>query len=276
MATMPNPGESSEPQAPKLLNRLDGFRRQMVWTVVGVATACVVSFSFGQKLLWWLAQPLCKAYLSVDPPKSCNAGDAILYPSDLIETFIVQLKLGIVVGLLVSAPFILMRLWKVFAPVMLQKERRMVVAFTFTAVVLFAGGSTFGYTLVFPLSFAFLLSFNPTWAPPLISISSYFNITMLLLLAFGIAFELPLAMVLVARLGLVNYKQFAKVRRYAIIALMTLSAILTPQDPGSMVLMALPLCVLYEIGIIGARLLGRSAPWQPAQAQASDEDESEG
>lgn len=258
MATNPptTPDALDDSPVAGLLDRLDRARGGLVRTVIVIIGTCIACFVLGDQFFEYMIQPLCTAFASLDPPKQCG-----LYPVDLLEPFIVYLKLGILVGIFLSSPFWFYQLWGLVAPVLMKKERRLVYVFTFFAATLFVGGASFGYFIVFPLSFRFLLEFTGANIEPMISMSSYFKVISMLLVGFGIAFELPLVMILLARLGIVRWDQYAKYRKYAVIAILVTSAILTPQDPGSMLMMAAPLTLLYEIGILVSRVVGRKPPW---------------
>lgn len=269
MATNPETPPDELPDAPigSLLERLDGARSGLIKTVVVIGATCLACFFLGDQLFEYMIQPLCTAFAKLNPPKECR-----VYPVDLLEPFIVYIKLGILVGVFVSAPYWIYQVWKVAAPLLLRKEKSLIYLFTFFAAALFIGGASFGYFVVFPLSFGFLISFANLNVEPLISMSSYFSVTAMLLVGFGIAFELPLVMILLARIGVVHWSQYAKFRKYAFIALMALSAILTPQDPGSMMMMAIPLALLYEVGIWVSRLVGRRPPWAVQVSPEGDEE----
>ena len=165
------------------------------------------------------------------------------------------------------------------APGLYEKERRMLIPIVILSSFFFIGGSLFGYFMVFPLGFKFFLSFATETIQPLPSMKEYLGFSAKLLLAFGLVFELPLVLTFLARLGVVSVSFLKKNRKYALLLFFVGAAILTPPDVITQILMALPLMVLYEISIIGARLFGKK---KPAETEAdegekgADASESEG
>jgi sec-independent protein translocase protein TatC len=162
-----------------------------------------------------------------------------------------------VVGALLASPVIFSQLWRFVAPGLYHHERKFVGPFSFFSALFFLGGVAFGYFIVFPPAFQFLLGYATDYLSPLPSISEYFSLSLRLLFAFGVVFELPVFMVLLAKIGVVDVVFLRKHRRYAILIAFLFAAILTPPDVISQLLMAGPLVVLYEVSIAAVWLLGR-------------------
>jgi sec-independent protein translocase protein TatC len=163
----------------------------------------------------------------------------------------------VLAGILVSSPIILYQFWMFVAPGLYTKERRMMMPIVLLSSFFFIGGALFGYFVVFPWGFKFFLGFATETIRPLPSMKEYFAFSAKLLLAFGLVFELPLVLTFLAKLGIVSVEFLKKNRKYALLLFFVGSAILTPPDVVTQVMMALPLMVLYEISIIGAKIFGK-------------------
>lgn len=154
-----------------------------------------------------------------------------------------------------------MQLWRFVAPGLYRHEKKGLLIFTVISTVCFLGGGLFGYLVVFPPAFRFLAGYSNDYLYALPTVSEYFSLSLRLLLAFGVIFELPVLMVFLAKLGIIGVPFLTKYRSYAILIAFIIAAILTPTpDVINQLLMALPLIVLYEVGIIAVRLLVRKTP----------------
>ena len=161
-------------------------------------------------------------------------------------------------GVLLAAPVIFIQLWRFVAPGLYSHEKKVVLPFGLLSGFCFLGGALFGYVVVFPPAFRFLVGYGSEFLTPMPSVSDYFSLTLRLLIAFGVIFELPVFMVLLAKLGMVDAPFLRKNRKYAFLLAFVIAAILTPTpDVVNQLLMALPLVVLYEISILGVWLLVR-------------------
>ena len=168
------------------------------------------------------------------------------------------LKLSLVAGLLLASPVIFYQIWRFVAPGLYQHEKRVILPFTLLSSLFFFGGAAFGYFVVFPPAFKFLLGYSNDFLSPMPTVREYFSLCLRLLIAFGVIFELPIFMVLLAKMGLVSAAFLNRHRKYAILLAFVIAAILTPTpDVINQCLMALPLIVLYEVSIVAVWLLGR-------------------
>lgn len=164
---------------------------------------------------------------------------------------------------------LLLQAWRFVAPGLYRHERKGLLIFTVISTCCFLGGGLFGYLVVFPPAFRFLAGYSNEYLYALPSVSEYFSLSLRLLLAFGVIFELPVLMVFLAKLGVVSVGFLTRHRRYAVLIAFIIAAILTPTpDVINQLLMAAPLVVLYEVGIIAVRLLVRSAPAAVAEGGA--------
>jgi sec-independent protein translocase protein TatC len=199
-----------------------------------------------------------KPLLTVLPPKST------LIATTLPEKFFTVLKMSFLGGFLVASPYIFYQVWRFIAPGLYKEEREALIPVSIATAFFFTGGGVFGYFVVFPFAFSFFVNYAGDLITIMPTISSYFSFAVMLLVAFGVVFELPVVLYFLARIGLVTAAGLRRNRRWAILGAFILGAILTPADPISQCLMAGPLIVLYEVGIVAAALFGKKKP--PAQA----------
>ena len=186
-------------------------------------------------------------------------GESLIY-TGLPEAFFTYLKVSFLAGLIVASPLLLYQFWMFVAPGLYQKERRLMIPIVILSSFFFIGGALFGYFVVFPWGFKFFLGFATDTIRPLPSMKEYFGFSAKLLLAFGLVFELPLVITFLAKLGIVSVDFLKKNRKYALLLFFAGAAILTPPDVVTQILMALPLMVLYEISILGAKVFGKKKP----------------
>jgi len=166
----------------------------------------------------------------------------------------------VVCGALLASPVLLLQVWRFVAPGLYRHEKKAMLIFAVISTLCFLGGGLFGYLVVFPPAFRFLAGYSNDYLYALPTVSEYFSLSLRLLVAFGVIFELPVLMVFLAKLGIVNGRFFSRHRRYAILIAFIIAAILTPTpDVVNQLLMAAPLIVLYELGIIAVRILAGSS-----------------
>jgi sec-independent protein translocase protein TatC len=237
---------------------LEELRRRLIICAVAVGIGFLISYGFRQQLFDILVAPLTAAMAS---------GDTLIY-TNLPEAFFTFLKVALISGLMVASPVIIYQFWMFVAPGLYDREKKLLAPIIFLSSLFFIGGSLFGYFIVFPWGFKFFLGFATETIRPLPSMKEYLSFSSKLLLAFGLVFELPLVLTFMARLGLVTVPFLKKNRKYAILLFFAGAAIITPPDVVTQVMMAVPLMLLYEISILGAKLFGK----KPAAAE--DEAES--
>jgi sec-independent protein translocase protein TatC len=212
-----------------------------------VGIGFVLSYGFKEKLFQILTRPLIGVM---------QTGDKLIF-TGLPEAFFTYLKVAFLSGIILAAPIIFYEFWVFVAPGLYNKEKRLMVPIVFLSTLFFVGGSFFGYFIVFPYGFKFFLGFASEIIQPLPSMREYLSFASKLLLAFGLVFELPLVITFLAKLGMVSVSFLKKNRKYALLLFFVGAAILTPPDVVTQVMMALPLMVLYEISIVGARIFGK-------------------
>ncbi|MDF1593842.1 MAG: twin-arginine translocase subunit TatC [Desulfobacterales bacterium] len=229
---------------------LDELRKRLITCFAAVGIGFLISYGFKEKLFYILTRPL----ISVMQP-----GDKLIF-TGLPEAFFTYLKVSFLFGLILSAPVILYQFWMFVAPGLYKNERHLLLPIVFLSSFFFIGGALFGYFIVFPLGFKFFLGFATDTIKPLPAMREYLSFSSKLLLAFGLVFELPLVITFLSRMGLVTVDFLKKNRKYAILLFFVAAAILTPPDVVTQVMMALPLMLLYEISIIGARIFAHKKP----------------
>jgi sec-independent protein translocase protein TatC len=238
---------------------LDELRTRLIRCFIAVVVGFAACYFFKEQVFYILVAPL---------QKVMKTGDTLIY-TNLPEAFFTFLKTAFLAGLLVASPVILYQFWMFVAPGLYDREKRLLLPIVFLSTLFFLGGALFGYFIVFPFGFQFFLSFASETIRPMPSMKEYLSFASKLLLAFGLVFELPLAITFLARLGLVSVEFLKKNRKYAILLFFVGAAILTPPDIITQIMMALPLMLLYELSILGARLFGR----KKAQAEEPEQEE---
>jgi len=226
---------------------LEELRKRLIVCFTAVGIGFVLSYGFKEKLFQILTRPL----ISV-----MQTGDKLIF-TGLPEAFFTYLKVAFLSGIILAAPVIFYQFWMFVAPGLYNKEKRLMVPVVVLSTFFFVGGASFGYFIVFPFGFKFFLGFASEIIRPLPSMREYLSFASKLLLAFGLVFELPLIITFLARLGMVSVSFLKKNRKYALLLFFVGAAILTPPDVVTQIMMALPLIVLYEISIIGARIFGK-------------------
>ena len=247
--------DSNEKQP--FMSHLEELRKRLIYCAITAGCGFVIAYVFfREKLFQLLIAPL---------KEVMPEGDQLIF-TNLPEMFFAELKVAFIAGLLVSAPVIFYQLWMFVAPGLYQREKRYVIPFVISSTILFVGGSLFGYFVVFPFGFKFFIGFANEYVKALPSVKQYFSFSIKLLFAFGIVFELPVVVFFLAKMGLVTPDLLKRNRKYAILLTFVIAAILTPPDVITQCMMAVPLLILYEIGILVARL---------AQVKRQDDEEVE-
>jgi sec-independent protein translocase protein TatC len=207
----------------------------------------LICLYFSKEIFHFLQKPL----LDVMP-----SGSVFIAVSPL-EAFITYLKVSLLAGIFLSSPFVLYQVWRFVAPALYVKEKKMAVSFVFFTTLFFVGGALFGYFLIFPVGFKFFVAaLNGTGIQFLPQMEDYLTFISKMLLTFGAVFEMPVILVLLARLGIIQLKMLTKARRYALVLIFLVAGILTPgPDVLSQFLLAIPLMGLYELSVLGVWLL---------------------
>ncbi len=243
---------------------LEELRKRLITCFIAVGIGFALSYGFKEELFQILTQPLITVM---------QEGETLIY-TGLPEAFFTFLKVSFLAGLMLASPVIIYQFWMFIAPGLYDREKRLLVPIVLLSSVFFVGGALFGYFIVFPYGFDFFLGFATETIRPMPSMKEYLSFSAKLLLAFGLVFELPLVITFLAKLGIVSVPFLKKNRKYALLLFFVGAAILTPPDVVTQVMMALPLMVLYEISILGARIFGRKAKSPGAEAATDSAGES--
>lgn len=240
---------------PPLAGHLSTIKRRLAIVAVTVVTSFVLTFAYSAELIAWFKRPF--------------ADELIFYGPT--EALFAAVKISLLAGIVMSLPVILHQFWKFIEPALLPREQRWAIPLFCLAAGFFALGMTFCNLVILPLVIQFFVSFGMDRSlTPQMAVGTYVDFNVKFLLIFGFAFELPLALTLLSRAGIVSAAVLSHYRRHAIMAAVILSAIITPDATlFTMLLMAVPLIVLYEVGVLGARLFGR-APSTPDGESGDD------
>jgi sec-independent protein translocase protein TatC len=253
-----------ETRAP-LIDHLIELRTRIIRSLLALLVGFLVCFYFADEILGFLIRPLKQAF---------PEGEGQLIFTQIPEVFFVELKVGLFAGFMVSFPVIANQLWAFVAPGLYAREKKAFLPFLIATPVLFLGGAALAYFVVMPTAFRFFLGFGGEagglQVQALPSAGEYLNLVMQFILAFGLTFLLPLLLLLLHRAGLITRAQMAAARRYVIVGIFVLAAIVTPPDPGSQIILALPLMALFEASLLLMRLQERKVEADMA-ARAADE-----
>jgi sec-independent protein translocase protein TatC len=239
-------------------DHLAELRTRIIWSLVPAGVGLVIGLYFTDRIMRFIQRPLAKL----------KAPPVFLTPTEYFWTY---MKVAMIAGLFIAMPVVLWNVWAFVAPGLHKHERRYAAPFVIIGSLLFVLGGVFALLVVIPFAVQFLVNFGvEKGAQPMISIASYTDFILKFTLAFGLVFELPVVITLLAMLGIVTPQFLAKNRKYAILINFVIAAILTPTpDAINQSLMAGPLIILYEVGIIAARIFGKRAPTPPAPAPAA-------
>lgn len=188
------------------------------------------------------------------------AGAQGLHYVGVFEKFMAHLKVSFLAGVFLTAPLWLFQVWRFIAPGLYAKEKKYVVGFIFSGVVLFLSGGAFAYYFVLPLAFKFLISFGGSTDIPIITINEYLEFIIKFFLGFGLTFELPVLLTFLGMMGVIDHTFLKKNRRWAILVMAVVAAVVTPPDAISMLALLAPLIVLYEIGILLVKVFAPKTP----------------
>jgi len=272
------PADAIDPSAEMtFLEHLEEFRRRVIVSLITVGFFMLISLSFGKPIERILRLPLDLStnvllaslidkingpsasffgFLAITLRASASSVNATLMKLSPLSGITTYLKVSMTFGALLASPVVLYQVWAFIMPALTSREKKVLLPLFFIILFFFFGGALFAFFIVVPVVFDFSAQLYPSminnW-----DIEQYFNFILQLLLGFGIAFELPIAMAFLTWIGAIDTNGFQEKRGLATIGIFVLSAFLTPSDPGSMLLMAVPLILLYELGIFFAYLLER-------------------
>ncbi|MBI1977000.1 MAG: twin-arginine translocase subunit TatC [Candidatus Omnitrophica bacterium] len=235
--------KSEQPQL-SFVEHLGELRIRLMISIAAVAAGGCLAYFFSEKILQVLLQPI----------QTTGSPVYFLSPAD---AFIMRIKIALFAGAIGVSPIVISQIWLFVAPGLHDREKRMIFPWIAATSLLFLGGISFCFFGVIPVALKFLMGFQTDFLKPMISVTSYVDFLWNLSLAFGIAFNLPIVVIILSSLGIVTTKTLAHYRKHAIVLIFILAAIITPTpDMATQTLLAVPLIFLYELGILGARVMG--------------------
>jgi sec-independent protein translocase protein TatC len=231
-----------------LFAHLIELRVRLIRAIAGLMLVFICLLPFANKLYGWFAQPLLD--------KLPEGGQLIAV--EVASPFFAPLKLAFFVAVFAVMPWLLYQAWAFVAPGLYKREKRLALPLLASALVLFYSGCAFAFFVVLPSVFGFLAKVTPSGVAMMTDINAYLDFVLVIFLAFGVSFELPVALVILVMLGWVTPKQLSEWRGYAVVGIFIIAAVITPPDVISQLLLAIPMCLLYEAGIVAAKLVGRT------------------
>jgi len=235
------------------MSHLIELRMRLMRSIIAVVVVLVVLFPFAKDIYAVLAQPL----LRVLP-----AGSTMI-ATDVTGTFLVPLKVTLMAAFLLALPYVLWQAWAFVAPGLYQHEKRLVVPVLVSSCLFFALGMSFAYFFVFPVAFGFFAGYTPVGVQMMTDIDKYLSFVLTMFIAFGLTFETPVVVVVLVRMRVVSLDKLRSIRPYVIVGAFVIGAIFTPPDVISQCLLAVPLWLLYELGLQLARFV--SVPMTEAE-----------
>jgi|TARA_R110000822_G_scaffold159476_28_gene299624 sec-independent protein translocase protein TatC len=228
-----------------LMAHIIELRNRLLRCLVAVLVIFIGLFAFSNELYLYVSEPL-RLHL----PETSS-----MIATDVASPFLTPFKLTLVLSLFAAMPFILYQVWAFVAPGLYQKEKKVVLPLFFSSIALFYGGMAFAYYIVFPLIFMFFTSVGPDDVAVMTDIRSYLDFVLKLFFAFGLSFEIPIAVVILSWMGAVEPNNLAKKRPYVFVLCFVLGMLLTPPDIISQTLLAIPMWLLFELGVVFGRLV---------------------
>lgn len=246
-----------------LTEHLGELRNRILISLIAVSVTFVGSFYYSEALFGILVSPLHNTlrfslenpYISIVPGKNPDLELVFLAPAEAIW---MHIKIAFISAFIISSPIIFFEIWRFVAPGLLEQEKKYALPFVFTTTFLFLIGALFCFMIILPFAMNFLLTYKTENLKPMLSVGKYVDFCLKFILAFGAIFELPVVTVFLTRMGIVTPDFLAKNRKYAVLIAFVLAAVLTPTpDAFNQSLMAVPMIILYEVGIWASKLLDR-------------------
>lgn len=270
-APIPETEDFDGTRAP-LMNHLIELRNRLIYCVIAFLAAFGVGFYFAEDIYSFLVAPLAQAYPDPESRRMIYTG--------LAEAFLTYIKVGFFGAVFLSFPFTAFQLYRFIAPGLYKRERFVLLPFLVAAPVLFIAGAAMAYYLVFPAAWKFFIGFESTVAlhggMPIIleaRVSEYLSLAMHILIAFGISFQLPVVLTLLAQAGFVTSAGLKRGRRYAVVGIVIFAGVVTPPDVFSQIGLSIPLYLLYELSIFSARWMEKRRPQDDSPEDAPKDEE---
>src|SRR5881275_1056826 len=240
---MTEPSASPDNTQETFISHLIELRSRLLHSIIAVVIVLVALFPWAKDIYALLARPLLKAL----------PHGSTMIATDVTGTFLVPLKVTLMAAFLIALPYVLYQMWAFVAPGLYHHEKRLAVPVIISSVVFFALGMGFAYFIVFPVAFGFFAGYAPTGVQMMTDIDKYLSFVLTMFIAFGITFEVPVIVIVLVRLRVITLAKLRSIRPYVIGGAFVVGAVFTPPDVVSQLLLAVPLWVLYELGILFAR-----------------------
>jgi len=251
------PGTAEPAQEQSFLSHLIELRTRLVRSAIAILVVFLALSPFMKEIFDLLSEPMMAAL---------PTGSKLL-ATGVITPFMVPLKVTLFSAFIISLPYVLWQVWAFVAPGLYRHEKKLAAPLIFSSVAMFAAGVAYCYFIVFKLIFRFIANFAPMSVTVSPDIEAYFSFVMGMFIAFGITFEVPIVVVLLVRFGIASVEKLKQARPYVIVGAFIIAAIFTPPDVVSQLLLAIPLVVLYELGIIVARFVEKPKPAEESSPQ---------
>lgn len=239
----------NEDTEPSFLSHLIELRERLLKAVAAILIILVLLLPFADRLYHMIAEPLLQRL-----PHGSR-----MIAIEVASPFITPVKLALVAALFLAMPVVLYQLWRFVAPGLYRHEKRLALPLLVSSVVMFYLGCAFAYFLVLPRVFTFLIGVTPADVAMMTDINRYLSFVLTLFFAFGVSFEVPVLVMLLAAMGWVTHEQLSRQRRYVLLIVLIVAAVITPPDALSMLMLAIPMYLLYELGILAVRLFLRNS-----------------
>tara|TARA_B100001057_G_scaffold345216_1_gene346277 strand:+ start:430 stop:1206 length:777 start_codon:yes stop_codon:yes gene_type:complete len=244
--------ENEDESSMNFLDHLKELRQKLIYSIIFFVMAFIVSFYFSQSIFEFLAKPLTSIL---------QDGNGLIYTA-LQEAFLTNVKVAFFTAAFISFPFLSFQIWSFISPGLLKKEKKVSLPSLVAIPFLFLLGAAVVYYLISPIAWKFFLSFQTSQADSInitlqAKMNEYLSLMMTFIFAFGIAFQLPVVLLLLVRVGVLTIQQLVSFRKYAIVLAFIFAAIITPPDPFSQISLALPVIILYEVSILISKFLSK-------------------
>jgi sec-independent protein translocase protein TatC len=238
---------ASDPDKPQetFISHLVELRSRLMRSIIAVVVVLLCLFPWAKEIYAFLAAPLLKVL-----PRGST-----MIATDVTGTFLVPLKVTLMAAFLIALPYVLYQMWAFVAPGLYKHEQRLAAPVIISSVFFFALGMSFAYFAVFPIAFGFFANYTPVGVQMMTDIDKYLSFVLTMFLAFGITFEVPVVVIVLVRLGVVKLETLRSIRGYVIVGAFVVGAVFTPPDILSQVMLAVPLWLLFELGLLAARFI---------------------
>jgi sec-independent protein translocase protein TatC len=257
---MTDPASNPDDTQETFISHLVELRSRLLRSIVAVVIVLLCLFPWAKEIYAFLAAPLLKAL----------PHGSTMIATDVTGTFLVPLKVTLMAAFLIALPYVLYQMWAFVAPGLYKHEQRLAAPVIVSSVFFFALGMAFAYYAVFPIAFGFFANYTPAGVQMMTDIDKYLSFALTMFIAFGITFEVPVVVIVLVRLGVVKLATLRSIRGYVIVGAFIVGAIFTPPDILSQVMLAVPLWLLFELGLLVARFISVPAP----EGDASQEEKS--